>query len=245
MRSQGHASIAWPVDLLRSTGERGRVVGFLMPRVQDMFSVIDLFVPKTRLEKCPLFTYQYLHRTARNIAAALAPLHARGYVVGDINELNILVSTSALVTLVDTDLFQVRDAGGKVYRCGVGKAEFTPPELQGRTLREVDRNLIPRSVRPCSAQLSASDGGHASVRRPVPRPGRSALSRKPVSRAAASPLAAPEENLRRLRSRRTWRCRTPSCRPCSCAALRRAAPPRRSAQRPRCGRRRWTERRGG
>jgi DNA-binding helix-hairpin-helix protein with protein kinase domain len=110
-----------------------------MPRVPDMFSVIDLFVPKSRLEKCPLFTYQYLHRAARNIAAAIAPLHARGYVVGDINESNILVSTSALISLVDTDSFQVRDAGGKVFRCAVGKAEFTPPELQGRVLRDVDR----------------------------------------------------------------------------------------------------------
>jgi len=139
MRSHGHASIAWPVDLLRTTGERSRVVGFLMPRVPDMFSVIDLFVPKSRLEKCPLFTYQYLHRAARNIAAALAPLHARGYVVGDINESNILVSTSALVSLVDTDSFQVRDSNGAVFRCSVGKAEFTPPELQGKSLRDVDR----------------------------------------------------------------------------------------------------------
>ncbi len=141
MLSLGHASIAWPVDLLRSTGEKNRIVGFLMPRVPDMFSVIDLFVPKSRLEKCPLFTYQYLHRAARNIAAAIAPLHARGYVIGDINESNILVSPSALVSLVDTDSFQVRDTGGAVFRCGVGKAEFTPPELQGKNLRDVDREV--------------------------------------------------------------------------------------------------------
>ena len=125
--------------LLRSLGQKNRVVGFLMPRVPDMLSVIDLFVPKSRLEKCPLFTYQYLHRAARNVAAALSPLHARGYVVGDINESNILVSTSALVSLVDTDSFQVRDPAGTVFRCGVGKAEFTAPELQGRSLRDVDR----------------------------------------------------------------------------------------------------------
>jgi DNA-binding helix-hairpin-helix protein with protein kinase domain len=117
MLSQGHASIAWPVDLLHTTGEKSHVVGFLMPRVPDMFSVIDLFVPKSRLEKCPLFTYQYLHRAARNIAAAIAPLHSRGYVIGDINESNILVSPSALVSLVDTDSFQVRAPGGGVFRC--------------------------------------------------------------------------------------------------------------------------------
>lgn len=141
MRSKGHASIAWPVDLLYSNEpeSRNRVLGFLMPRVQDTFPVIDMFVPRSRLEKCPLFTYQYLHRAARNIAVAVAALHSRGYVVGDINESNILVSTSALVTLVDTDSFQVRTSAGRVFRCGVGKAEFTPPEIQGINLRDVDR----------------------------------------------------------------------------------------------------------
>jgi len=140
MRSQGHASIAWPVDLLRAGDGKGSVVGFLMPRAVSMFSVIDLFVPKSRLDNCPLFNYQYLHRAARNICASIAALHASGYVVGDINESNILVATSALVTLVDTDSFQVREKGSRrVFRCGVGKAEFTPPELQSKSLREIDR----------------------------------------------------------------------------------------------------------
>src|SRR5205085_2977941 len=41
---------------------------------------------------------------------------------------------------VDTDSFQVRDPQtGTVYRCPVGKPDFTPAELQGETFREVDR----------------------------------------------------------------------------------------------------------
>jgi formylglycine-generating enzyme required for sulfatase activity len=71
----------------------------------------------------------------------MAALHARGYVVGDVNESNVLVAERSLITLVDTDSFQVRDAQtGVVYRCPVGKPEFTPPELQGRRFADVDRN---------------------------------------------------------------------------------------------------------
>src|SRR5436305_1951244 len=67
-------------------------------------------------------------------------LHSRDYVVGDVNESNILVADTALITVVDTDSFQVRDPDGKtVFHCPVAKPEFTPPELQGRQLHDVDR----------------------------------------------------------------------------------------------------------
>ena len=63
----------------------------------------------------------------------MSALHAKQYVIGDVNESNILVHDTAIVTLVDTDSFQVPDfQQGKVYRCPVGKAEYTPPELQRR-----------------------------------------------------------------------------------------------------------------
>jgi hypothetical protein len=44
----------------------------------------------------------------------------------------------ALVTLVDTDSFQV-PGGPQVYRCPVGKPEYTPPELQGARFADFDR----------------------------------------------------------------------------------------------------------
>jgi DNA-binding helix-hairpin-helix protein with protein kinase domain len=139
---QGHISIAWPVDLLQAVTNGNRVVGFLMPRVKGMHSIVDFYNPKTRRQKCPFFNYTYLHRTARNLAAAVGALHARGYCIGDVNESNILVSDTALVTLVDTDSFQVREPNSDVvYRCPVGKAEFTPPELQGKSFQSVNRTV--------------------------------------------------------------------------------------------------------
>lgn len=138
--SQKHSSIAWPSDVLRSVQFKNRILGFLMPRATGMRRVIDYFNPKTRRQECPLFNYFYLLRTARNLATTVRALHERGYVIGDVNESNILVSDRALVTLVDTDSFQVRNPEtDRVYRCRVGKPEFTPPELQGMSFSEMDR----------------------------------------------------------------------------------------------------------
>lgn len=133
----GHVSIAWPLDLLWKDRQ---AIGFLMPRVANMLPLHTVWTPKNRRDRVPLFNYLYLHRTARNLAAAFASLHASGHVVGDVNESNILVNSRALVSLVDTDSFQIYDRSRQAtYRCPVGKPEFTPPELQGQSLRDVNR----------------------------------------------------------------------------------------------------------
>lgn len=140
--SLGHISIAWPMDLLRAVDGSDRIIGFLMPRIRGMRPIIDFYNPRTRRQHCPLFNYQYLLRTARNLAAAFAALHNSGYCIGDVNESNILVSDTALVTLVDTDSFQVIDPDSHaVYRCPVGKPEFTPPELQNKIFSQYDREI--------------------------------------------------------------------------------------------------------
>ncbi len=140
MAGQSHHSIAWPCDLLHLPGRADYLVGFLMPRVVGMRPIGEFAHPRTRREKCPLFNSFYLHRTARNLATALRAIHERGYVVGDLNESNVLVAETALVTLVDTDSFQVWDAeAGRTYRCRVGKPEYTPPELQDKRFPDVDR----------------------------------------------------------------------------------------------------------
>ena len=141
-KDHGCVSIAWPVDLLLSINSSQSIIGFLMPRVsmQQVRPIHDYYSPKTRREKNLGFNYRYLHQTARNFAAAMSALHAKQYVIGDVNESNILVYDTAIVTLVDTDSFQVRDfQHGKVYRCRVGKPEYTPPELQGKRFADYDR----------------------------------------------------------------------------------------------------------
>ena len=136
----GHVAIAWPRELV--VGPGGVVEGFLMPRI-DLTATVPLFQvynPASRQQIAPAFTWRYLLRTARNVAAIVDSLHRAGYVVGDINESNLLVNKRALAVLVDCDSMQVRDpATGVVHRGGVGKPEFTAPELLGRDLSTTDR----------------------------------------------------------------------------------------------------------
>ena len=135
-----HASLAWPDGLLYSA--QRRLVGFTMPFIRPAVPILDVFNPRRRAAILPRFDRRYLHRVARNLAATVSALHARGYAAGDLNESNILVTPSALVTLIDTDSFQVEEIqDGRVvmHYCPVGKFEYLPPELQGHPLEGVYR----------------------------------------------------------------------------------------------------------
>lgn len=139
LASSGRVSIAWATELVT---DLGLVVGFLMPKLDTSKAkpIFQYYNPATRRKENPKFSYESLMRTARNLARAVRSVHSRGYVIGDVNESNVLVADDAIVTLVDTDSFQVND-GTTVYRCTVGKPEYTPPELQGMSFRDVDRSV--------------------------------------------------------------------------------------------------------
>jgi serine/threonine protein kinase len=134
----GHVSIAWPNELLY---RNGAFAGFLMPRLAQSFTILDVYNPARRKKLCPGYNWKYLFHTALNLATAIDALHARDYIMGDINEGNILVTSRALVSLIDTDSYQVLDEYGLIHRCPVGKIEFTPPELQGVRFDQVDRHF--------------------------------------------------------------------------------------------------------
>ena len=128
-----HAAIAWPLAVLR---EGGRFVGFVMPRIDEARPLVNAY--NTRAKDALGFDWSGQHQVAANLCAALNALHVKGYVVGDLNPRNILVTAQGLVTLVDTDSFQVR-ASGSIYRCPVGTPEYTPRELQGQHFEQIDR----------------------------------------------------------------------------------------------------------
>lgn len=134
--ADGHRSIAWVRFILRRSG---RDVGFVMDRIRGGVPVHRLFNPRDRMAFCPGFTWRYLHTAALNLAVGVGALHARGYVIGDLNESNVLVHGSAMVSLVDSDSMQVTDSAGRVYRCAVGKPEYTAPEIQGHDFADFDR----------------------------------------------------------------------------------------------------------
>jgi DNA-binding helix-hairpin-helix protein with protein kinase domain len=137
MRSHGHVSIAWPTAAIY---EGKQFVGFCMPKVKG-FTVYEVLQPQTRSTKHPQWNHRTLYRLAHNMAKAVDALHRKGYVIGDVNFHNMLCQDNALVTLIDCDSMQVRDAQGQLYRCPVGMPEYTPRELQGADWTVVNRTV--------------------------------------------------------------------------------------------------------
>ena len=132
-------AIAWPEELLLDPATPGSALGFLMRRVSGR-PVIQYYSPGRRRSVAPFFTYEHLLATARNIARAVEICHGQRYVIGDINESNVLVSETGAVALIDTDSFQVLDrSSGQIHRSPVGKPEYTPAELQGHRFDSIDR----------------------------------------------------------------------------------------------------------
>jgi DNA-binding helix-hairpin-helix protein with protein kinase domain len=111
-----------------------------MPRVQNSWPLLNLYNPALRAQQAPQFNWGMLHHAAGNLAKAVNALHVYRYVVGDLNESNLLIDKNGLITLVDTDSFQVRDErNNRIFFCGVGKPDFTPPELYGKDLKTTER----------------------------------------------------------------------------------------------------------
>ncbi len=128
----GHVSVAWPVDMLVDSTNPTIASGFVMRQAPGTLKLFSVYNTRDRLAKYPSFDYRYLHRTAANLSVAIQSIHEQGHVVGDMNESNALVSPTTLVTVIDTDSFQIRDHNkGKIYRGLVGKPEYTAPEIQG------------------------------------------------------------------------------------------------------------------
>ena len=130
---------AWPTTTLHEA-PGAAVRGILMPRVAGCSEAHHLYSVAQRKRDYPEADYKFLVHAARNCAVAFGVIHRHGHVVGDVNQKNVMVSRQAIIKLVDCDSFQVRDPGGRVYRCEVGVPEYTPPELQGRSFRDLDRD---------------------------------------------------------------------------------------------------------
>ena len=128
---------AWPTATL-SNGNPAAVEGILMPRIVDHKEIHHLYSVAQRKKDFPEVDWGFLLHTARNCAIAFEAVHRHGHVVGDVNQKNVMVSRKGIVALVDCDSFQVSE-GSRIFRCGVGVPEYTPPELHGRNFSGVDR----------------------------------------------------------------------------------------------------------
>lgn len=127
---------AWVIEVVEN--EQKQIVGFLMPRLHNHKPIHDVYNTKSRKSHFPTADWRFLIHVATNVARAMAVIHAQGHVIGDVNHTSIWVTQKGTVRLIDCDSIQIKD-GENVYKCEVGVPEFTPPELQGKTLSEVLR----------------------------------------------------------------------------------------------------------
>ena len=68
----------------------------------------DAYWMKERQTNFPSARWNFLVRVSLNLFRAANSLHNNGFIIGDINESNILVSTDATIKLVDFDSLQFK-----------------------------------------------------------------------------------------------------------------------------------------
>ncbi len=128
--------VAYPNEIV--TDLRGNFLGFVMPLVSGYHPLHELYNPKSRRRQFPRADYRFLVRAAQNVARAVGKVHQAECVIGDLNHSGVLVAQNATVALIDADSFQF-SSDGKFYPCEVGVRDYTPPEIQGKSLASVQR----------------------------------------------------------------------------------------------------------
>ena len=125
---------ALPIESLYDSGNN--FVGFLMDFVKAE-KLPYVYWQKERNEVFPKARWNFLIRVASNVARAVNAMHQHGFVVGDINESNLLVFSDkknyGTVKFIDCDSFQFQSSGQR-FVCNVGKPPYIAPELQGSNL---------------------------------------------------------------------------------------------------------------
>lgn len=128
-----HQSIAWPNAALYEDPNKNKLIGFTMPLIDlNVFREVHWCCDPSDRQKLfgGSFTWLHLFTTASNISSAIAAVHDKDHCIGDLRETNILVSPSALITLIDCDSFQIKDPVlGRTFYTRVGSGEYLPPEL--------------------------------------------------------------------------------------------------------------------
>ncbi len=116
--------IAWPLDIVYDV--QGNFLGFVMNRVGSFTKIDSLY----SYDKRSNLDFSFYLAVAKNLCAAVGAVHNSGHVCGDLNPANICVDPkTALVTLVDTDSYQIKNAKGEYYVCPVCRPEYVPAEV--------------------------------------------------------------------------------------------------------------------
>lgn len=134
--------IAWPLDILDD--ENGIFSGFVMNKISDIDSIDVLYQrnigTKTKSIELP---WAKKVKVAKNLCSVVHAVHKAGHTIGDFNPLNIGINEKTLkVILLDTDSYHIVTSN-QTFRCGVGKTEYLPAEIQKKMIRGNDLKNAP------------------------------------------------------------------------------------------------------
>lgn len=117
--------LCWPLDI--SFNKDGEFVGYVMPKAAGKPIQSTMFVKPVLHKNFPNWQRRNLVDICLQFLRQVEFLHQMNIIIGDINPLNLLLSTDgSKLWLVDTDSFQI-----EAYPCPVGTVNFTAPEIQG------------------------------------------------------------------------------------------------------------------
>ena len=144
-QSDGFVVLTWPrAVVVDDNGPRG----YVMARV-DTANAVEIHSVSNPDDRnrplpsapqwTPKVTWMHLVNIAANLCLAVEAVHQVDAVIGDFQERNILVADTTQVTLVDCDSMQFTEGDGNQFLCGVGRPEFTAPELVGQDLSSTVR----------------------------------------------------------------------------------------------------------
>ncbi|MEZ4621177.1 MAG: hypothetical protein R2867_37535 [Caldilineaceae bacterium] len=111
-------------------------VGYTMPYVASTKPIYHFYTPKMIRQHKWKLNWGHMHVLAFNLATVFKHFHDHELVIGDINSNNVVVNLQLVPIIIDVDSVQISPK----HTSDVGVLEYIPPELKGRTLKNVVRS---------------------------------------------------------------------------------------------------------
>ena len=145
--AQLRQTIIWPVE---SAFKDGVFIGFLMPEVSqsiDLSWLLKTKIPFHKIgEQYQKFDWQnsdswyYRLNVCYNLARALEYVHRSGqYTMVDLKPENLMISSSGIMSFIDTDSFQISGGGRLLFPAEAFTAAYSPRE---RTRLDLSRDRV-------------------------------------------------------------------------------------------------------
>lgn len=134
-------NIAWPLALVAD--EQGQFLGYLMKKLppENFRLWAQIAHAQERKKLAGSFDVRYALTASLNLAYAFEEIHDVNSLIADVNESNALISTDATVFIIDTDSAQITRSNGEIFKCEVGKPEFTAPEISHGSFKDHVRTV--------------------------------------------------------------------------------------------------------